>query len=288
MCLSHFEIFVFFAIVYYVYRNILVIVNEHTYSEAAATYAVHLSRICKAKLFIFSCLPSGVSKEKLLKTESQLNRIFTEAGTSGLTVESIIERGHFFDKLENKIDKEKIDLVFYPLAKNSYYEIPQFDKRVPVNLCLVRVVNMAKPHPNNILIPLRGKIENFDDWSYFTATLCKAFKSKATVLHITTRKIGFTGKEILLKLIDLHKNIPDDIANFVSTLEQKGVTIKKRFAQGMIGRSITIEAATKKNDLIIMGLSKRSALKKLLTEDPTAFVLKETPCNIIIFRAKKI
>lgn len=269
------------------YKNILVVVNEHSFSEAAANYAVYLAKFCNAKLFVFSCISTKISKEVLEKIETHANRVFIASVNMGINVESVIEKGHFFDKLNEKIEKEHIDLVFSPITYNNYKDISLFESNVSVAFGLVRVVNMAKPHPSNILIPLRGNIEQIDEWSCFTAALCNSFRSKVTVLHITTIKSDLTGLEIRLKLIELHKSTPDDITKFISNLEHKGVTIKKRFAHGMVGRSITIEAATKKNDLIIMGITQRGTLKKLISGDPTAFVLRETPCNLIIFRANK-
>lgn len=269
------------------YKSILVVINEHNFSETSAYYAVNLAKYCNAKLFVFSCISSKISKEILEKIETHANRILIASNNLGISVETIIEKGVFFEKLIEKVEREHIELVFSPISYNNYKDVVLFNTQLSVAFGLVRVVNMAKPHPSNILIPLRGKIENVEEWSFFASSLCNAFNSKATVLHIGAKKASLIGTEIKVKLVELHKSAPDDIKNFISNLEEFGVRIKKRFAHGVIGRNITIEAATKKNDLIIMGISKRSTLKKLLQEDPTAFVLKETPCNLIIFRSKR-
>lgn len=49
-------------------------------------------------------------------------------------------------------------------------------------------------------------------------------------------------------------------------------------------RSITIEAASKRHDLIIMGASERSLPASILKGNPVEDVLRETHCNLIILK----
>ncbi|HDH02033.1 MAG TPA: hypothetical protein ENH17_02765 [Nitrospirae bacterium] len=51
-------------------------------------------------------------------------------------------------------------------------------------------------------------------------------------------------------------------------------------------RSITIEAASKRHDLIIMGASERSLPASILKGNPVEDVLRETPCNLIILKPR--
>jgi nucleotide-binding universal stress UspA family protein len=270
------------------YKNILTVVNQQTFSEAASNYAVHLSKFYNTKLLIFSCLSSKVNAETLKRTEEHINRVFLQAVKLGVNVESVMEKGLFFERLAEKVKEEHIELVFAPITAGNYKEVLDFDKHIPVSLALVRVVSMAKPHPSNILLPLRGRIKNLGEWEEFVSAICHAFHSKATIFYIEKIKKSLSGSELRLKLVDLHENLPDNILRILNYLEGQNIITKKRYGQGKIGRGITIEAASKKNDLIIMGMSERSILKKLLSEDPTAVVIKETPCNLIIFKPKKV
>lgn len=270
------------------YKKIFVVIDEHNYSETAANYGIQLAKHCNAKLYIFSCVKKGISRDFLIKIEEHINRVFLEATKLDIPVETIIEEGVFFDNMLKRIKKEDVDLLLCPLSPPHYSEITRFEKMLPISLALIRIVNMVKPHPANILLPLRGKMENIKEWARFISSISLAFRSKITILHIRKGKKKIDGSDVKFNLIDFHKNIPEDINLLVDYLENQGISIKKRFYHGKVSRSITIEAATKKNDLIVMGISKRGRLKKFLTEDPTYSVLKETPCNLIIFKPKEV
>jgi nucleotide-binding universal stress UspA family protein len=53
---------------------------------------------------------------------------------------------------------------------------------------------------------------------------------------------------------------------------------------GRVSRAITIEAAHRRNDLIVMGSSERSLVSSIVSENPVERVLRETLCNLIVFR----
>jgi nucleotide-binding universal stress UspA family protein len=74
---------------------------------------------------------------------------------------------------------------------------------------------------------------------------------------------------------------------FSEHLHRYGVSIEKKVEYGGVARAITMEAAFKKNDLIVMGATEKSLLNSLVRGNPVEHVLRETPCNMIIFRAKK-
>jgi len=44
-----------------------------------------------------------------------------------------------------------------------------------------------------------------------------------------------------------------------------------------------VEAALHRSDLIVMGASERSLVQSLIWGNPVEKVLRETPCNLIIF-----
>jgi nucleotide-binding universal stress UspA family protein len=103
-----------------------------------------------------------------------------------------------------------------------------------------------------------------------------------------TRPIGkfFHGEQHLTPL-DWEERLPPDIARFVDHLDGYGIAHEKHLAPGRAGRSITIEAASRRRDLIVMGASERGLFENLLRGAPVEEVLRETPCNLIIFKPGK-
>jgi nucleotide-binding universal stress UspA family protein len=84
--------------------------------------------------------------------------------------------------------------------------------------------------------------------------------------------------------VEWEQNVPADLARFVGHLDGYGVEHEKRFSPGIAGRSIAIEAASRRRDLIVMGASERGVLDFLLRGNPVEYVLRETPCNLIILK----
>jgi nucleotide-binding universal stress UspA family protein len=86
--------------------------------------------------------------------------------------------------------------------------------------------------------------------------------------------------------VEWEKRIPPDIADFLDRLKKNGIAYESRFTPGAIGRSITIEAAARRHDLIIMGASERSLISSLFRRNPVENVLRETPCDLIILKPR--
>jgi nucleotide-binding universal stress UspA family protein len=69
---------------------------------------------------------------------------------------------------------------------------------------------------------------------------------------------------------------------FTECLRRYEIYHEKRTRYGNIAREITIEAAHKRNDLIVMGASERGLVQSIASGNPVEMVLRETPCNLII------
>jgi nucleotide-binding universal stress UspA family protein len=82
------------------------------------------------------------------------------------------------------------------------------------------------------------------------------------------------------------KRLPKDVSDFIEHVKKYKVEFEGRLAPGITARSITIEAAAKRHDLIIMGASERSMLSSVLKGNHVEDVLRETPCNLIILKPR--
>jgi nucleotide-binding universal stress UspA family protein len=118
----------------------------------------------------------------------------------------------------------------------------------------------------------------------FVARLAKVFDSSVTLFHLTSPITSFFHGEIYLPPVQREEKIPSDIEDFTECLHKYKISHEKKTGYGAISRSITIEAAHGRNDLIVMGASERSLLRSIVSENPVEQVLRETPSNLIILR----
>lgn len=276
------------------YKKILAAVNEFSNSEIAARYALTLARTARAKLFLVFVAREKIEKDKLRHAESALERLFLSAGNNGVEVESSIESGEPVRKIYELVKEHSIDIVFTATRREDVekrFFVKTIARRLmmklPCSVAMVRVVKMGGFHLKNILVPLRGRITDIEERAYFTAKLAEGFGCGVTLFHLHKPMTGFFHGEIHLKPFERDKRIPKDIEEFREHLNKYRIPHEKKTGRGIISRAITIEAAHKKNDLIVMGASERTLLSSFIRGNPVEEVLRETPCNMIIFRKRR-
>jgi nucleotide-binding universal stress UspA family protein len=145
---------------------------------------------------------------------------------------------------------------------------------------------MGRIQPKKIFLPLKARINHIKERAYFTAKMAESFESKVFVFHATKPITKFFHGELHLTPIEWGKRVPKDIADFMGYLKKYEIAYEGRITPGSIGKGITIEAASKRHDLIIMGASERSLLRAFLKGNPVEDVLRETPCDLIILRPR--
>ena len=275
------------------YTKILAAVNEHLNSEISARYALNLAKACGAKLYICFIAEKGMHRSMLDRAEDAMNRLFNEAMNMNMQVESITETGEPLKEIDKVVRHEEIDLVFASTRREDiekrFYAgtmARSLSLHLPCSVALVRVVHMGRVRPKNILLPLKAKINHIKERAYFTAKMAEGFGSKVFVFHATKPITKFFHGELHLTPVEWGKRVPKDIVDFMEYLRKYEIAYEGRITPGAIGKGITIEAASKRHDLIIMGASERSLLSSLLKGNPVEDVLRETPCDLIILRPK--
>ncbi|MEW6067501.1 MAG: universal stress protein [Nitrospirota bacterium] len=275
------------------YKRILAAVNEFTNSEIAARYALSLAKSCQAGLSLVFVAGDRIEREVFRHAESALERLFIEAEEQGIAVESITEKGDPLKKILEIVNKNSIDIVFTATRREDIKKrffvktlAREFMVKLPCSVAMVRVVRMGRTHPKNILIPLRGRTKGLEERAYFVAKLAEGFGSTVTLFHSSRPITSFFHGEIHIKPAQREEHIPKDIEKFTEYLNKYTIPHEKRTGHGSVARAITIEAAHKRNDLIVMGASERSLLKSIISSNPVEEVLRETPCNLIILRPK--
>jgi nucleotide-binding universal stress UspA family protein len=275
------------------YTKILAAINEHLNSEISARYALNLARACGAKLYICFIAEKGMSRPSFDRAEEVMKRLFNEAMEKNIQVESIIETGEPVRKVDRIINHEGINIVFAATRREDiekrFYAgtiARSLSLHLPCSVALVRVVHMGRVHPKKILVPLKARIDHIKERAYFTAKMAESFGSKVFVFHTTKPLTKFFYGEIHLTPVEWGKRLPKDISDFMAHLRKYNISYEGRLLPGAIGRSITIEAASKRHDLVIMGASERSLLSSFLKGNPVESVLRETPCDLIILKPR--
>ena len=260
------------------YRKIFSVVNEHTVSTVTARYAIALAAECKAELVLYAAHDEKCSETVLRNTDRHLEHLLTAASVLEIPVTRITEIGNIRKMLPKRVKADKADLVLYPLTQDERYgaglqrhTVHHLLKTISSNLVIIRAISMAKPHPGHILVPLGKVISDMGHRLMFITELALSFHSQVTLFH--------------LPAAHEEKATPDEITRFRTELQKKHVTVLERSGRGELGKAITVEAITRRNDLIVLGASERGVLRRLFIGNPAGDVMHHPPCNTILFRA---
>jgi nucleotide-binding universal stress UspA family protein len=260
------------------YQKLISVINEQSASTVLARYAISIAYEEKADLMFYAAHGEGTSKAKMLQTEQHLDHLFATAIALGIEVTRITEAGRITRLLPKRVETENADLVFYPLMPGEHYgaALQQHDvhallKAVAADMAVMRVVHMGKPHPQRILVPLGSAVRDSSQRIKFISALARSFQSRATLFHLTRTNMSL--------------DMPDAISQFRRELRLRHIEVEERSARGHVSKSIAIEAISRHNDLIVLGATERSALKRLFFGNPAGEVMFKPPCNAILFRA---
>ncbi|MBI4689549.1 MAG: universal stress protein [Nitrospirae bacterium] len=275
------------------YKKILTAINEHLNSEVTARYAMRLAKTIGAKFYTCFIAEKGMSTMSIGRAEEAMKRIFIDAEKMEIESESITETGDPARKIHEIVNHEGIDVVFASTRKEDverrFYAgttARRLSINLPCSVALVRVVHGGRIHPKDILVPLKARITNVEERAYFTAKIAHAFESNVLLFHAPEPISRFFHGEIHLTPLEWEKKLPKDISSFMEHLQRYRVIHTGKSVPGKIGKTIAIEAFSKRHDLIIMGASERSLFSRFLRGNPVEEVLRDTPCDLIILRPR--
>ena len=274
------------------YRTVLAAVNEHVNSEIAARYAKQVALTVKAKLILCSVRERGQTVHSFELAQEAAKRLQHRAREQSVEAECLFDEGDPVRRISAIVRAENVDLVVAATRRTDvqrrFYAGRTAARRLLHQLscavAIVRVVHLGRIHPSEILVPLKARIDHIPERAEFTAFLARAFDARTHVFHVTRPIAQFFHGEKHITPLEWEEHLPPDIARFVDHLDGYGVAHEKHLAPGRTGRSIAIEAASRRRDLIVMGASERGLLEHLLRGAPVEEVLRETPCNLIIFK----
>lgn len=259
------------------YRKILSVVSEHSASTVTARYAIAMAAACKAELVLYAACEENSSETTLHHTDRHLDHLFTVAFDLNIPVTRITETGDISSLLPKRVQAEKADLVFYPLTPGERYgdhlqqhTVHRLLRSIKPDLAIMRTITMARPHPKHILMPLGKVISGMERRLAFITELARSFHAQVTLFHLSVERNT--------------QELPDNIIELKKQLQQEKISVLERSGRGQIGKSITVEAITRHNDLIVIGASERGALRRLLFGNPAGDVMHQPPCNAILLR----
>jgi nucleotide-binding universal stress UspA family protein len=273
------------------YKKILAAVNEHLNSEVSARYALHMAKRANARICFCSIAQNGLDKKSFRLAEEAVKRLSAHAREFGLKPDCILETGEPVEQIKKIVSAENIDLVFAATrredVKQRFYArttARQLSLKLPCSVALVRVVHMGRAYPKTILVPLKARIDHIAERATFTALMAAAFGAHLSLFHSAKPLMRFFHGEVHLTPPEWEAKTPKDVSLFAEQLNRYEVSLEKKLVPGIAGKSITMEAAIKRHDLIIMGASKRSLLRSFMRGNPVEQVLRDTPCNLIILK----
>lgn len=271
------------------YHNILAAVNEHSNSEVAARYAVHLAKACGARLTLMFVAKPGAVTEVIRQAEAALERLRHEAAALQVEVTTLSQKGDPLGQINTVVRGKAIELVFSATRREDvsrrYFAKTlsrQLILRLPCSVALVRVVHPGKLFPQKILVPSRGRPALQEEKAFFVSRLASAFRAQVTLFHAPESLAGFLRGSIPVSPVVPKPPLPQEIEEFKNYLEEHRIPSQKRLGYGPPGRAITEAAAIHHDDLIIMGASERGLWESFIGGNPVEQVLRETPCNLII------
>ncbi len=276
------------------YKNILAAINEHLNSEVSARYALQLAIKTDARIYFCSIAEKGLSDKAFQAAEQAVKRLSLRAQEMDVKADCVLETGDPLEQIGKIVRSESIDIVFaatrHEDVKKRFYArtvARKLSLGLPCSVALVRVVHLGHVHPKTILVPLKAHINHIPERAYFTALMAGAFNSNIHLFHAAKPLTRFFHGEIHLTPLEWESRLPTDISRFIEYLNRYDITHEKRLMPGIAGSSITIEAATKKHELIIMGASERSLMSSFIRGNPVERVLRETTCDLIILRPRQ-
>ncbi len=275
------------------YKGVLAAVNEHVNSESSARYALALAKACNAKIIICFIAGKDMPQSCCSRAEDAVARLFNEAKAAGIPAESLIKTGDPVEEIAGIARREGINIVFASTRREDverrFYAgtlARRLSLDLPCSVALVRSVHMGRLHPGRILVPLKARIAHVKERAYFAGKLAEGFHSRVVVFHAPKPITGFFHGEIHLKPVEWEERVPADVSAFMGQLRKYKVAFESKLSPGAASKGITLEAAAKRHDLIIMGASERSMPASFLKGNPVEDVLRATPCNLIILKAR--
>lgn len=267
-------------------------------AEAASRYALAIAKAYQARFFLAFVVTEETKRASLRSAQESVDRILAEAQGLHLPFQAITQTGKVVPILRNIVEKEGIDLALFATrhkdTKGGFF-VQTVAQSLTLSLpCPVVIVRNVQPgrmaHPRHILIPLTYEYNSgLDEQAAFAAGLINHFRAKAVLFHVHNPLSYFGLVRGSATTGEKGAPLSDNLEVFLSILKKNGVLPEIRVVRSARpGRAIYMEAAAQKHDLILMGATQRSFLKRVTEGNPVEEMLRETPCDLMIHRPSRL
>ncbi len=139
-------------------------------------------------------------------------------------------------------------------------------------------------YPKKILVLVKARIDYLKERVYFISQMSRAFNLRLYIFHAVKSITRYFYGDVHFEYRGIESRLTEDIKRFIHLLWEYGVELEERLIAGFPSKNIIIEAFSKRHDLIIMGATERSLLRSVFKESPVEDLMRQTPCDLIIFR----
>ena len=262
--------------------------------EAASRYALAIAKAYQAQFFLAFVVTNETKPALLHSAHESVERILAQARELELPFQAITQTGKVVPILKKIVEKEGIDLALFATrhidTKGGFF-VQTVAQSLTLSLsCSVVIVRSVQPgrmaHPRHILIPLTYEHHSgLDEHAAFAAGLINYFRAKAVVFHVHNPLSYFEFARRNPPIEEKRMPPSDNLKIFLGILKKNGILPEMRVVQSASpGKAIYLEAAAQKHDLILMGATQRSFLKRAREGNPVEEMLRETPCDVMIHR----
>lgn len=257
------------------YKKVGLIFEDATNSTIAGYYSLITAMVNNADLIIMA-KKSSLDSPLNIKYKHRIEKFILECEEKNINIKTVHYEQLTLKNIELFVRNEATDIVFLPLGFNTIKNsrklkifMDQIKNFTDTKFAIVKAVHIAKIRHSKILLVLSEKLSHLNDWSDFIFSLGELSSYKFTLMYLTNKMDGV---------------LPDALSKLLNLLESKKIYFETLILKGISGKKINLEAALRKFDLIVMGISMRSSLKSIFFGNLMYDVLKESPCNVIVFK----
>jgi nucleotide-binding universal stress UspA family protein len=270
-------------------------------SESSATSIPHISQLIRelkgslsliyvVKSYLKDWMSSGnIEREAQQRLEHWMELIASEGIPAG---QIIVKVGNVADNICITADLLKADLIIICAGKKS------FVNRHHTGTTAETVVRHASQsvwvHKTPIYSGIKKVLCGVDMSENATLALnkaisvCRTFNARLDVLHaikepnIESLGVSLQEKEERMEHFKMKKT--EEFENYLNGFDVKGLDRKTLIVWGSASKAILSYATDEQTDLIVLGATGKSNLKRVMMGSTAEKVLCATPCSLLIVR----
>jgi len=282
-------------------EKILLAIDFSKQSENLVKNAIGLAKTFQSRIFLVHVLPDNIKSKKarlLLEEEAikQLELVKDWIKSEGVkTAVPVLEFGSPFDKILQTADSINANVIIVGSGEKSKNDVYQLgitvEKVIRKSDKPVWVVKKDIPLDiNNILCPVDFSPESKRALRN-TITIARRFQSELIVLSVNEKyysgslKIKIDWEEENEKAGIEHKK---KFNSFLKGFNLSDINWDKEIKSGDPSATILDAIARHKTDLLIMGTTGKSGMKRIIMGSVTEKVIIGVPCSFMTMKSKDI